>query len=254
MICSPREKNIAGQRFGKLVAVRRDFSKTNKAHTYWLFDCDCGDTVAVRKNSVMTGAQTTCGCSRDEADISGQRFNKWVAIERDISKQGKDPYWFFRCDCGSIESVRKYTVVNNISKACGCMRAENGRNLLTTHGMWGHELYEMWHGMKKRCHDERDRAYKLYGARGIKVCDRWRYNFDLFVADMGERPQGMSIDRIDNNKGYEPSNCRWATIKQQANNRRDNISVVIDGVSYSTIAEAHRQTGLSISIINREYR
>ena len=253
MICSPNEKNIAGQRFGNLTAIQRDFSNPNKLHTYWYFNCDCGNKVSVRKNSVITGKQTSCGCSRAGEDITGQTFNRWTAIKRDISKRDNEIYWIFRCQCGKESSVRRSQVVRGISKGCGCHKGMPGKINLKTHGMSKHELYVVWHGMKKRCHSKTDRAYKWYGQRGIKVCERWRNNFDIFVADMGERPEGMTIERIDNDGDYEPSNCRWATYVEQANNKRGNISVTIDGIYYRSIAEASRKTGISTSTIRRNY-
>ena len=253
MICSPQEKNIAGQKFGKLTAIRRDFDEKHHPHTFWLFKCDCGNTSIIRKNSVMSGKQTTCGCSRDEGDITGKKYNRWTAIKRDHSINGNDPYWIFKCDCGNTRSVRKYTVVKGVSKSCGCFREEHGRKMLTKHGMFCHELYQTWVAMNKRCYLKNYSQYKNYGARGIAVCDRWRNSFEDFLEDVGERPKGMTLDRIDNDGDYSPENCRWATVLQQANNKRNNVSVVINGVKYSTISEASRRTGLSIRSIKRHY-
>ena len=91
---------------------------------------------------------------------------------------------------------------------------------ISMHGMYYHPLYTTWSKMKERCYNENHQAYGSYGGRGIKVCDRWLNNFANFVNDMGEKPEGTTLDRINNNEGYTPSNCRWATLKQQSRNRR----------------------------------
>jgi len=92
----------------------------------------------------------------------------------------------------------------------------------TTHGLRQHPLYKTWCNMKQRCNNPNQPKYKNWGGRGIKVCDRWLNSFENFIQDMGERPQGTSIDRINVNGNYEPNNCRWATIKEQNNNKRKN--------------------------------
>jgi hypothetical protein len=109
--------------------------------------------------------------------------------------------------------------------------------------------YSVWMKMRSRCNNERCPAYKDYGARGIKVCARWDV-FELFMLDMGPRPAGLSLDRIDNDKGYEPSNCRWATMKQQQRNRRDNRIITFAGVSAS-LAEHCERLGLSYKTVHQ---
>lgn len=242
MICSPKEKNIAGQKFNKLTAINRDFSTEKPIR--WFFSCECGNVKSILKASVTNKIQLSCGCNNDEIDIAGNRYGMLTAIERDISKPDKH-YWVFRCDCGKVNSSSKSNVMRGEQKSCGCNKKEVARQQMTTHGLVRHALYETWAAMKKRCCNPNAQDYPNYGARGIKVCDRWINNFDVFLSDMGERPKGMTIDRIDNNKGYSPDNCRWATTKQQNSNRRGNRPVNIDGVDYPTIMEAHRKTGIT---------
>lgn len=112
------------------------------------------------------------------------------------------------------------------TKSCGCIK---GRHNLT-HGMTKTGTYNSWSAMRARCHNPKTEGFSLYGGRGIKVCDRWN-SFESFLADMGERPEGMSIDRIDNNGDYEPGNCRWASMPEQQRNRRTTIKVERDGRS-----------------------
>ena len=115
-----------------------------------------------------------------------------------------------------------------------------------THGMRKHELYGVWCGMRYRCYRERDIRYKWYGARGIKVCERWRTSFAAFVEDMGPRPPGHTLDRIDNDGDYSPSNCRWATPIVQTNNARTNKIMFIYGEAM-TASDAARRFGLNAS-------
>lgn len=111
------------------------------------------------------------------------------------------------------------------------------------HGMYRTRVYRQWQQMIQRCYNPNASRYQRYGGRGVTVCDRWRLSFDAFYADMGDPPDGTSIDRIDNDRGYEPGNCRWATPQEQANNRYTNVLIEHDGVS-RTIAEWSRHLGL----------
>jgi hypothetical protein len=107
---------------------------------------------------------------------------------------------------------------------------------MKTHGLSKHELYSVWLGMKQRCADKNHISYHNYGQKGIKVCDKWANSFESFLEDMGERPQkGMSIERIDSNKDYEPNNCKWATRVEQNRNRNNNMCLTYNGVTKTII-------------------
>ncbi len=155
-------------------------------------------------------------------DITNQKFGKLLVIEPvkiDIIKNGnkqKETRWKCNCDCGGVNHVTRAKLKSGHTSSCGCM-INAGKHHLT-----GSRTYVSWDAMKRRCNNPQNPAYKHYGGRGIKVCDRWmdkQHGFENFYEDMGERPKNKSIDRYpDRNGNYEPDNCRWATRKQQMHN------------------------------------
>jgi len=148
-------------------------------------------------------------------------------------------YYLCQCSCGNEVIVQLSSLLRGNTKSCGCLRAEltaeRARLQYTTHGMCGTGEYNSWKAMVARCTNAKRPDYGHYGGRGIKVCDRWRNSFENFYTDMGDRPPGMSIDRIDNNADYAPDNCRWATWREQNRNKRDNR--LIEGKSMAEWCE-----------------
>lgn len=143
-------------------------------------------------------------------DITNQRFGRLIALERFGS--GQPTLWLCQCDCGNKKNINARSLVTGGTRSCGCIRF---------HGKTYTPEWYSWISMIQRCNDPNYHAYKWYGGRGIKVCERW-LKFKNFFADMGERPKGMTLDRVNNDFGYFPINCRWATPSQQAKNRRQN--------------------------------
>jgi hypothetical protein len=147
-------------------------------------------------------------------DKTGLRYGRWVLT----SYLGASK-WKCVCDCGVVRTVPGRDLVSGKSKSCGCLRDEQVGDYRRTHGGSDSKTYGTWLHMRGRCLNPSNFRYALYGGRGIRICERWD-KFENFLSDMGPRPEGMSLDRIDNNQGYSPSNCRWATQKMQVHNSR----------------------------------
>lgn len=169
-------------------------------------------------------------------DITGQQFGRLTVLKR------VGTMWLCKCACGTCKRVTTGNLRSGGTKSCGCLKADNARAQCTTHGMHDHPLYDTWRNMHRRCSNKTDPNYKHYGARGITVCKRW-HSLALFISDMGDRPEGTSLDRINNDKGYRPSNCRWATPQQQRNNRSDTIYITHKGVT-KTLSAWAKEVGL----------
>ena len=187
-------------------------------------------------------------------DLTGQRFGRLVIIERGENwHNSTQARWRYRCDCGSYGIASRASLRLGTSRSCGCLREEHRLQSIITHGQTvGNKrspTYRSWRGMIERCTKEWHHKYHLYGAIGVRVCERWM-DFANFLADMGERPAGLTIDRFPDKSGnYEPGNCRWATIDQQNNNRKNNLMVMYLGVEM-TIADASRAAGSVIDVRN----
>jgi len=168
----------------------------------------------------------------------GQRFGRLVVLpvepETRVSPSGfRFAYMTVRCDCGTVFSTYLGRLTTGKVVSCGCVRqeraAKKNAERMTTHGKSGTTTHRIWKGMVSRCGIASASGYKHYGGRGIAVCERW-HKFENFLADMGERPEGKTLDRIDNDGPYSPENCRWASNKEQASNRRNTVFVLVGGV------------------------
>jgi hypothetical protein len=158
--------------------------------------------------------------------LVGMKFNRLLVIELESMNKWGQPRWNCLCDCGNkITTISSHLFSGN-TKSCGCLKKETDVIAPTKHGMYRTPTYETWRSMLRRCYNSNEIHWDRYGGRGITVCDRWR-EFQNFFEDMGERPEGLTLDRIDNDGNYEPGNCRWATKKEQASNRAKRRNVEI---------------------------
>ena len=151
-------------------------------------------------------------------DMVGKRFGRWIVVSENGCRVN-GIFWNCLCDCGNSGIVSGMVLRDGRSKSCGCLMKEQAKARMTTHGHSFTRTYSIWSGMVNRCANPSQPSYKEYGGRGIKVCKKWR-RFSGFLADMGDAPEGKTLDRIDNDKGYSKKNCRWSTGHEQAMNRR----------------------------------
>ena len=171
----------------------------------------------------------------------GVRFGRLVTLAR-----GPGSTMFCKCDCGAVTNPAANDLRRGLTKSCGCLHKEivirdNGARK-QTHGMTGTPTYGTWAAMKARCMDPGHHAAKNYSARGITLCEHWT-SFENFFADMGPRPEGMTLDRVDNSKGYSKENCRWATRSEQGNNTRFNVVIEYLGEAL-TVAQWSRKLNI----------
>lgn len=182
-------------------------------------------------------------------DITFQRFGRLVALRIGERAACGTFMWKCLCDCGNVIDVRGNHIRTGRTRSCGCLHLQSSRQANTTHGMRQAPEYNIWRKMLSRCLNEKDKQYSHYGERGITVCKEWR-KFEKFFSDMGPRPtKKHSIDRIDNNKGYEPGNCRWATMKTQSRNRRSNINIKFKGKTKCLMGWAE-ETGIKYATLH----
>ena len=179
----------------------------------------------------------------------GERFHHLVVKSPPFRKP--DKYWYMECncDCGNVKAVKCKDAVSGHIKSCGCWSRNRPRSGRVTHGKSCTPTWWSYRGMLTRCYNPKQPSFKEYGARGITVCQRWLAGFENFLADMGERPPGKTLDRYPDNDGnYEPGNCRWATTEEQRNNKQDSHYLAFNGKRL-TIEQWAKATGIGGSTI-----
>lgn len=173
--------------------------------------------------------------------VEGEIFGS-LTVTGNVGKIRRNVAWECVCMCGSVTMKPRRELLRGEAVACRCLGRRAHDIAVTTHGLYGSPTYGSWQSMKRRCHAPTDAGWLRYGGRGITVCERWQ-DFNNFLSDMGVRPPGKSLDRIDNDGNYEPGNCRWATVAQQCNNRRTCHMVIYQG-QRMTIRQAASLAGI----------
>ena len=175
---------------------------------------------------------------KKHSNLVGRRIGKLV-VERLEKNAKKQVFWLCRCDCGGTKIATTGHLNTGSPTSCGCNFHGHATNNRPS------REYVSYNNMMNRCHKESNSRFADYGGKGITVCSRWRDGFRLFIADMGLCPTGMQIDRIDNTKGYSPENCRWATRKQNQQNRKETYWWHVYGVTYGSAQDAGIANGVS---------
>ncbi len=224
-------------------------SKRVKGVIYWMCECECGTKKEIASNNLRSGKSKSCGCKNISEDLVGKRFGRLIVISREYKKNTKQTIWLCRCDCGNEILVAKQKLINHKTISCGCYRKE----MVSTHNMSQTRIYRIWIKMKERCYNQNHKFYKNYGGRGIRICEEWLNKKNGFInlynwAIENGYEENLTIERIDVNGNYEPNNCAWITMKEQARNKRNTIILNFNNEE-KTLIEWAEITGINKGVI-----
>lgn len=245
--------DLAQKKFDRLTVL--DYAGRNKRGSIlWNCKCSCGNTCVAVGSDLLAGRKRSCGClsktltaQRSVKDLSDMRFGSLQVLRRQGSTKKGTAAWLCVCDCGNTVVVSGENLRNQKTVSCGCKRSERH----TTHGQSGTRLYRIWQHMKTRCNDPNHDHYQWYGGKGIRVCEEWN-SFESFYrwAMQNGYEDTLTIDRVKTDGNYEPSNCRWISMKAQANNRSSNQAIEVSGKRY-TLSEMAECFGMDYDMFYR---
>ena len=193
---------------------------------------------------------------RNKLSLSQDKYTRLFILKEYPQDKGERKKVWCLCDCGRLISVINKSLITGNTKSCGCYAIEQLKKGVTKHGKYLSPEHLAWKGIIQRCTNPKSKSYKNYGGRGIGVYKEWRENFINFYNYIGPKPySAATVERIDNNKGYEPGNCRWATRKEQGNNTRKNIPLITFNEKTKSLADWSKEYGIKYPTLHeRIYR
>ena len=259
--------DITGNKYDKLLVLEKALSRNR--HTYWKCQCDCGNICEVSGEYLKKqGLPRSCGChlkknikakQQEEKKnyLVGQRFGRLIVLENTGESNNQGMLWKCKCDCGNEKIIPTQALTSKHTQSCGCLQKEKLFEANVKHGKSHTRLHSIWKTMKQRCLNPNNYKYKDYGGRGITICDEWQNDylkFEVWALENGYDENAKygecTIDRIDVNGNYEPSNCRWVSGKEQARNKRNCRYVFFEGEKY-TLAELSELLGVPAKKVYR---
>lgn len=245
-------KNLVGEKFGKLTVLEYS-GKNDKGYHFWKCKCECGNQVIVNGKSLRNGHTKSCGCIHRAKDLTGKKFGKLTVVKK-VERKNRSNQWLCKCDCGKEVVCYQYNLERGTSTSCGCLRSYYAKKTRSCHGESTGKFYKKWSSIKTRCYNKNTPCYKNYGGRGIKMCDEWLdfWNFREWAYKNGYS-EGLTLERIDVNGNYEPSNCKWIPMKEQAINKRNN-SFIEYGGKRQTLSQWSKELGVGKEVLSYRYR
>ena len=243
-----KDDKYIGKTFGEIYVIRVD--ESSKERKRYICRCSCGyEFSSLPHNLIKLNKCKTC--KEKDRSILNKRYGRLIVQnefkEKDVLK------CLCKCDCGNQKIIRRNDLLSGKTISCGCKQKENILKIAVTHGKSNTRIYDIWCAMKQRCYYKKNSYYPNYGGRGIKVCDEWLEDFMNFYnwAMKNGYDDTLSIDRIDVNGNYEPSNCRWTTIKEQANNTTRNRYIEYNG-KIKTLSQWADELGVNYSTLRTQ--
>lgn len=246
----PKKINMIGQKFGKLTVLEELPERNKFGKIVYKCKCDCGSTCNVIGLHLRNGNTKSCGCLQSLNIKTGTKFGRLTVLDKINDKKLGKAYECL-CDCGNITYVRGTMLQNGNTRSCGCLHNEGNNK---KHKLSYTKLYRVYYGMKNRCYNQKHSYYQDYGGRGITICDEWlnnNTNFFNWAINNGYQ-EGLTIDRIDIEKGYSPDNCRWTTNIEQVRNRRNTVHIKYEGVT-KTMAQWSEELNIPYHTLYTRY-